>query len=160
MKRYLLILGAVLWMGIIFGFSSRDISASLKQSDVIVKVVKDSQVLDKVAGERIPASTLVRKTAHFSIYFVLAFILYPVIKRDGSGLKGALITVLAVFLYACSDEFHQTFVKGRGAHFTDVLIDSFGGITGVLISMKLEWLLKRYTRRAKLQRELGELANR
>ncbi|HEX2359790.1 MAG TPA: VanZ family protein [Solirubrobacterales bacterium] len=30
------------------------------------------------------------------------------------------------FLYACSDEYHQTFVDGRAGTVTDVLIDSAG----------------------------------
>ena len=160
MKRYMLIFCAVLWMGLIFGFSSKDIKASLKQSDIIVEKVKDIQMLEEVTENRIPTSTLVRKTAHFSIYLVLALILYPLIKRNGSELKGATATVLIIFLYACSDEFHQTFVKGRGAHFTDVLIDTFGGATGVLISTKLNSFVKRYARRPKFQRELGDLGNR
>lgn len=153
MKRYMLILCAVLWMGLIFSFSSKDIKASLKQSNVIVEKVKDNHMLEKLTGDKIPSSTLVRKTAHFFIYLVLAFILYPAIRCDGSEFKGAFITLFVVFFYACSDEFHQLFVRGRGARVTDVLIDSFGGSIGVLISMKSGSLLKKYARRPKFQEE-------
>lgn len=37
-----------------------------------------------------------------------------------------------VFLYACTDEFHQLFSDGRSGQIKDVLIDTFGGLFGVL----------------------------
>lgn len=155
MKKYVLILIAILWMGLIFSFSSKDINASLKQSDIFVKKIENNQLLAKASAEKIPTSLLVRKTAHFSIYFVLALILAPLIKRNNNDLKGSLITVFVVFLYACSDEFHQIFVKGRGSHFTDVLIDSFGGAIGVFLSMKINELLKGNQKKMKFYREFG-----
>ena len=36
------------------------------------------------------------------------------------------------FLYACTDEIHQLFVPGRAGKFTDVLIDTTGGIIMLL----------------------------
>ncbi|MFZ2371781.1 MAG: VanZ family protein, partial [Trichococcus flocculiformis] len=44
--------------------------------------------------------------------------------------------LLFVFLYASSDEFHQSFIPGRGPAFTDVLIDTAGGLTGIIL---FEW---------------------
>lgn len=43
-----------------------------------------------------------------------------------------------VFLYACSDEFHQYFIPGRAMAFKDVLIDTSGGITGYIIVTIIE----------------------
>ena len=37
------------------------------------------------------------------------------------------------FLYACTDEFHQLFIAGRSAEIKDVLIDSFGSLTSILL---------------------------
>jgi VanZ family protein len=42
-------------------------------------------------------------------------------------------TLLIVFLYACSDEYHQSFVPGRTALFSDVCIDTAGGTIGLFI---------------------------
>ncbi len=39
-----------------------------------------------------------------------------------------------VFLYACSDEFHQSFVPGRGPAFRDVLIDTSGGAFAYIVT--------------------------
>ena len=38
-----------------------------------------------------------------------------------------------IFLYAASDEFHQSFVPGRTALCSDVLIDTAGGATAVFL---------------------------
>ena len=48
-------------------------------------------------------------------------------------------------LYAASDEFHQSFVPGRGPSIIDVGIDSLGvftGILGVLIIISIYIALK------------------
>ena len=72
---------------------------------------------------------LVRKLAHFTLYFVL-----------GSGLRGLLnyqrrvpcvpATILIGMLYAALDEFHQYFTRGRSASVIDVAIDTSGVIAG------------------------------
>ena len=47
--------------------------------------------------------------------------------------KLILYSMLICFLYACTDEFHQLFVYGRSAEIKDVLIDSFGSLTSILL---------------------------
>ena len=47
--------------------------------------------------------------------------------------KTVIISFLGTFLYACSDEFHQLFIYGRSGEFRDVMIDSTGGIIGLLL---------------------------
>ena len=47
--------------------------------------------------------------------------------------KELLLLILGVFLYACTDEFHQLFMDGRAGQFKDVLIDTAGGSTGILL---------------------------
>ena len=43
--------------------------------------------------------------------------------------------MLICFVYACSDEWHQTFVPGRAGQFRDVLLDTAGSLTGLLTWM-------------------------
>jgi VanZ family protein len=75
---------------------------------------------------------VVRKFAHFGIYFVLGLFVMNAFRRSGiSGFKGFLFSLVFCILYAISDEIHQVFVPGRGAQFTDVLIDSFGSFVGI-----------------------------
>lgn len=69
----------------------------------------------------------IRKIAHFTLYFVAgvgAFILTGSVRKS----------VLIVFIMGGIDEIHQYFVPGRGAQFTDVLIDTLGGITGAVVT--------------------------
>ena len=80
-------------------------------------------------------SHIIRKTAHFSIYTTLGlFSSLAVGKRKFFSIKN-LAVIMFCFLYARSDEIHQYFVPGRACMFNDVILDTFGSITGVLISM-------------------------
>ena len=44
-----------------------------------------------------------------------------------------VISIIATFIYALSDEIHQFFVPGRTCAFRDVLIDTIGGVTSILV---------------------------
>ena len=51
------------------------------------------------------------------------------------GVRGFLLFLLAGLFcmgFACTDEFHQSFVAGRGPSKKDVLIDSTGVFIGIL----------------------------
>ena len=43
------------------------------------------------------------------------------------------IALVIVFLYACTDEFHQLFIPGRSGEFRDVMVDTCGGIIGLIL---------------------------
>ena len=76
----------------------------------------------------------IRKAAHFSIYFTLGlFTLRAVMLHTKQTKAGIAITVLICFLYACSDELHQSFIPGRGPSFRDVMIDTAGALNGIVI---------------------------
>jgi VanZ family protein len=72
---------------------------------------------------------ILRKIAHMVEYAVLTFLLvramnrtWPETARRHVMLWGGALSIL----YAMSDEFHQSFVPGRGPSFHDVLIDGIG----------------------------------
>ncbi len=44
---------------------------------------------------------------------------------------------LGCIIYAMTDEWHQMFVPGRAAEWKDVLVDSTGALTGILIMLGL-----------------------
>lgn len=57
------------------------------------------------------------------------------------------LTCCFIFLYACTDEFHQLFISGRSGQFKDVLIDTAGGLLGGLFSLLCSYFLwKRHNR--------------
>lgn len=79
-------------------------------------------------------SFAVRKTAHFTAYTALGFCASLSFRKKKLFSVKSAGTVAFCFLYACSDELHQYFVPGRACMFTDVLIDTSGSITGIIIS--------------------------
>ena len=85
---------------------------------------------------------VIRKCGHFTEYFVLSLLLLRAL-RAGSrdfGLRLALIVILIVAGYAALDEFHQSFVPGRGAAVSDVLLDTTGGAAAqLLVALLVLW---------------------
>ena len=128
----------------IFWFSAQPAAESTEMSDTVSHLIlllgtklgffhgNPAQYADLIELMSFP----VRKTAHMTEYllfycavrFGLHFTYQPL------SVKRRLLTALAiVFLYACTDEFHQLFVPGRAGRFTDVLIDCFGCAVVTLI---------------------------
>lgn len=76
---------------------------------------------------------IVRKFAHFTIYFILGVLVLNAFRRGGRrSIRFICISFIVCVLYAMSDEFHQSFVPGRGPAIFDVLIDSSGSATGIM----------------------------
>ena len=76
-----------------------------------------------------------RKVMHASVYFVLAFIIVCFINylyKNDNYILSAILALLIIFAFAGFDEFHQTFVSGRTGDIKDVLIDTLGGLAGIL----------------------------
>ncbi|MCQ2490424.1 MAG: VanZ family protein [Ruminococcus sp.] len=80
-------------------------------------------------------SFIIRKCAHFSAYAALGFCTSCTAGRRRLFTRGSLIAWGICILYACSDELHQHFVPGRSCELRDVMIDSCGALTGLLVSM-------------------------
>ena len=76
---------------------------------------------------------------------VLVYVLWSQWLRQGKRLY--VLTVLWVFLSALGDEVHQLFVPGRYGSFADVLLDTSGGMFGMLFCICVYRLFRR--RRAK-----------
>ena len=123
-------------MLIIFMFSSDSGTASSKKSDSViinlVEVISNKKVNNKDRDKYIEKYVFpVRKCAHFTIYLILGILVISLLSEYRIlNFKTVLYTLLIVFLYACSDEFHQLFVSGRSSEIGDVLNDSSGGFIG------------------------------
>jgi VanZ family protein len=126
-------------MGTIFFFSNDEKEASNKKSDGVI-----ISITEKVIGKKLNNNEKeyyiskfvvpVRKSAHFTIYLLLGLIFISLLKEYNIIDKRSVIyTVIFVLLYACSDEIHQLFVRGRSGEVVDVLIDTTGGFIGTMI---------------------------
>lgn len=144
--RYLLkplsFVPALLVMYLIFSFSSQDGAESARLSRRISQkvVVTADHVLDKEwSEEQIEAYTerihyYVRKTAHVTEYFVLAVtVSFPLYVYGVRGIWLVLLAGTFCVSFAGLDEYHQSFVAGRGASVRDVAIDSIGVLPGILL---------------------------
>ncbi len=126
MKKYFSLILVILWMLVIFYFSSKPASVSDQESKLLIQIFQLLGLdLNSFLGEL--ANFAVRKTAHFTEYFILSLLWFNLLYGKYELRKAALYSVAAVFLYACTDELHQLFVPGRAARFTDVMIDTSGG---------------------------------
>lgn len=80
---------------------------------------------------------LVRKSAHFAAFGTLALLFYWALVQYRYRWIGAWMLAT---LYAASDEWHQSFVPGRGAGVDDVLLDSLGALVMlVVLGLWLRW---------------------
>lgn len=150
-KKIILWIILICCMGLIFYFSSQEATASDKTSSGFVEIIiKFFDFNDRISDVQIAKinenfSTLVRKTAHFSIYLILSFIASLLLcEYKITGLRQVLFAVIFSFLYACSDEFHQLFVEGRSAQISDIALDTCGAILGAFLVL----LIKRRKRNA------------
>ncbi len=140
--RIFFTIAAIIFMAVIFNFSSENADESSDTSGVITDkavqtFVKDYEKmpLEKKTSIREKVSHIVRKTAHFSIYAALGFCISMAAGKRRLFSKGSAFTVILCFIYAFSDELHQNFVPGRSCEFKDMMIDTAGAAVGMLISL-------------------------
>ena len=79
----------------------------------------------------------IRKYAHMFEYLCLGIsscllMAEWFLPQKSRKIKAPAAAYLFCFLYACSDEWHQSFVPGRVGRFADVLVDSAGFFLGIL----------------------------
>ncbi|HCM13143.1 MAG TPA: hypothetical protein DHW85_08175, partial [Lachnospiraceae bacterium] len=126
-------LPAAIIMIIIFLFSAKPAVSSAESSRTIANAVLNiaENFMDPAQWQEDRDNVLdtvdhiVRKTAHFMEYAILASAIelhYWITKRKG--IRFILLSILFSFLYAATDEFHQLFVPGRSGEFKDVMIDT------------------------------------
>jgi VanZ family protein len=74
---------------------------------------------------------LIFKSLHFIEYFILYVFTFIAFRKQPKA-------VLIAYLYALSDEYHQSFVPFRQASFVDTLIDFAGIISAYFIILLLQ----------------------
>lgn len=131
---------AILWAILIFTFSTGAFTSE-NTSRVIVPVLR--WLFPHAMPETLSLiHHVIRKCAHFTEYFIFSLLLLHAL-RAGSrdfGMRWALIVILIVAGYASLDEFHQSFVPGRGPAVSDVLLDTTGGATAqVVVALMVLW---------------------
>ena len=136
MRRFLLYwLPVLVWMAVIFTASAD--SQSYQHSEHIFRPFllwlfphMPEQTFDVLHH-------ILRKCCHLMAYAILGLLVFRALRHSRTDLSpwswprmgGAL---LIVFLYACSDEYHQSFVPTRTPLYSDVCIDTSGAAVALL----------------------------
>lgn len=140
-KDKVLIVLAIIWMGVIFMFSAQvsdeSKSSSNKVTSAVVNTVisiKKENISEEKRQKIIEDKTfIVRKTAHFTEYFILGLILILYLQtKEKLATKYIILAIIFCVLYATSDEIHQLFVDGRSCKIIDILIDTCGSSLAIL----------------------------
>jgi len=105
LKKILRFFPALIWMGVIFYFSSRDTSGVVVASNLRFAFFKSLHLIEYII---------------LGILLFVAFLKY----------KYAIITG---YFYAITDEIHQSFMPHREARLTDSFIDLLGILIGLFL---------------------------
>ena len=128
-------LPVVFWMTVIF-IASAD-AHSYEHSSFIVEPLLHWLFPHMTQDHVEQIHHYLRKCAHLTEYAILAILVWRALHVTTNNLPAWSWpkvggTLLLVFLYASSDEFHQSFVPTRTALVSDVFIDTAGGTIGLL----------------------------
>lgn len=139
---------AIVMMCIIFMFSAQDADeSSMLSYEVGVKVLTyanetfdrgwSSKYIEQLSEM---GQHYIRKTAHFTEYFLLAVsVAFPLYVYGVRGLWLVFTAGTFCIGFACLDEYHQSFVSGRSPELRDVLIDSVGIFAGIIVTRIVGW---------------------
>ena len=131
-KRTMAWVMAVMWMGVIFTMSAMPGEVSGQQSGAVVALLLallPEGLLQAIRPDTL--ALLVRKGAHMAEYAVLCLLLARALRLSGA--RRPLVAAAALSAaFAATDELHQSFVDGRSAMLTDVVIDTVGAALGAL----------------------------
>lgn len=119
---------------VIFSFSGQDGETS---GDLSIRISeKCVEIINSVTGKNFMAIYFehpIRKLAHFCEYAIMGILVYLTTRPFWKEKKSWYYRILIwVFLSAAADEFHQTFVPDRWGSPADVLLDTAGGLIGLV----------------------------
>ena len=139
---------ALLLMYMIYSFSGQeaDVSSDLsyrvshklvETADTVLDMALEQYQIDDYA---VRINGITRKLAHMAEYFLLAVaVSFPLYVYGLHGILLILVAGLFCVAFACTDEYHQTFVAGRAAQLRDVAIDSVGILFGIILVRIIGW---------------------
>ena len=139
LKRIVSTILLIIWMLIIFMFSNDNGVTSAKKSDKfagnVIDTVSDitkQKVTSKERNNLIKkTSFIVRKTAHFTLYFILGILIYVTLSSYSIDRRIVMYSILFAFTYSISDEIHQLFSDGRAFKILDILIDTIASTLSI-----------------------------
>lgn len=142
-KRIIYGIFVIVWMILIFAFSSQNGEESQRTSgyftDKVVQIITKVKSDINIENTEEIVSFIIRKMAHFSIYFVGGILIFNFVGTFPLKLKNViLLTFIIGCVYSISDEIHQLFISERAGQIRDVLIDSAGVMIATFLMGKFK----------------------
>lgn len=124
---------ALLWAGLIFT-ASTDTFSSEHTASVLEPILR-WMIRSLTEDQFLTIHHFIRKSAHFTEYFVFCLLLYRGLRlgRPGWRWTWGLAALFCAAGYSVLDEIHQAFVASRTASAYDSLLDSIGAFAALLV---------------------------
>ena len=135
-KKIIYLICIILCLITIFIFSSKDSNESNNTSKKIINksvITYNSVTKQNIDNKKVvkKLNYPIRKFAHFSIYLILGIFVYLFMNTTKINNR-VIISIIFCLICAIFDETHQLFT-GRTSKVLDVLIDTLGSSTSILI---------------------------
>ena len=124
---------AIFWAGVIF-FMSTDTFSADHTGAILQRVF--SLVLPSLSEDTFNLiHHLIRKSAHFTEYFIFCLLLYRGLRGSEKGWRWSwgLSALFIAAVYSALDEIHQAFVASRTASPYDSLLDTTGAFVAIIL---------------------------
>lgn len=118
----------------LFASSSLNSSNSATLSTYVSDFLQDLFTLELTSEQEEKFHYLLRKTAHFSVFFLLGLGLSSIFHQKS---KGYFIVFSTSLFIATVDELHQYIGGTRNGSINDVLLDCSGAIVGIISHITL-----------------------
>lgn len=142
-KRIIYGILVIIWMTLVFAFSSQNGEESKRTSgyftDKVVQIISSVKTDINIEDTEEIISFIIRKMAHFSIYFVGGILIFNFVNTFPLKLRNVMLLAFVLgCVYSISDEIHQLFISERAGQIRDVLIDSTGVLIAILLMGKFK----------------------
>ena len=141
-KKIILWILVIFWMSLIFYFSNQNSVVSSKQSKgflyntigTIIDIVNpDMDEIDKdILINKL--NPIVRKLAHTFVFFILGVLVFLLVNEYSFiNKKTIILSLIICLIYSISDEIHQLFISGRSCEIRDIIIDTIGFSSSIVL---------------------------
>ena len=122
---------AIAWASVLFFFSGQ---SGVDSSSLSLSLARIIVGWFPALGGPADFEPLLRKIAHFGIFAAEGFFAGTALICALGYIKGSVLAAVICALLAVANEYHQTFSVNRSCEVRDMLIDSCGALTGVIVS--------------------------
>lgn len=138
----------IIWLFVIFSFSAKNGASSDVQSRTFIinfannfasvakkiGIIKNMPTNEQINNFAYDINPFIRKCAHATVYFILAILILLALNTNKETFfRNIGIAIVICFLYALTDEYHQTTIPGRTGKFVDCIVDTIGGVIACLL---------------------------